>query len=270
MSKPLALYDRNILFNDAKTAFEAVKGVEDPLIAEPVIERVLMKHLGINIKRNRVVDLTPEQFEELKTDCLTTIQMAYLTVCNKNNCVTNTNTDDKVVSDEGQSGWVELSKKEIESISEQFKTQFKRAFWDKITEDLKMSPPNTEHLIVLLGEIRDMLNNLTPNNQSLVSENSEAINPQYLALQFKKGDKLEQLLGEVLYFVVEDRLKRLVAPAWDEELQEWWLAMQREIGSDQPIYEKVPIIFQGVYNWLNRLTQTVEQLRLKHKLSYQI
>ena len=98
MSKPLALYDRNVLFNDAKTAFESVKGIEDPVTAEPVIERILMKHLGINITRNHVADLTPEQFEELKTDCLTTIQMAYLTVCN--------GADNSTMSNDVQSGWI--------------------------------------------------------------------------------------------------------------------------------------------------------------------
>lgn len=234
-----------LLYREAIGVFDEVVDINDLEIVEPIIERLLLKHLEMNVRENRHAP-TPEQFDDIKTRCLVTIQQAYLTICDlRRNAST-----------------MELSKEQVESIARQVKGQFQRAFWDKLSSDLAATPPQLQHLLVLLTEVRDRLDRLTPNNRSILSVNRENIDLDYLRSQFKRNDSdwprsLSALLEMIVYFLVEDRFRKMVAPVYDKELNDWWVTVQDLMKSGQPLNQTVPEIFKGVYKWLELIENDV-------------
>lgn len=227
-----------LLYQEAIGVFDEVGDINDLEMVEPIIERLLLKHLEMNVRENGRPP-TPERFDDIKTRCLVTIQRAYLTVCDLRR----------------NASVVELSKEQVESIARQVEKQFQCAFWDKLSSDLEATPPQLSHLLVLLTEVRDRLDRLTPNNRSILRANKENIDLDYLRSQFNRSDSdwlqsLLALLETIVYFLVEERFRKMVAPVNDRELDEWWLTVQDLMKSGQPLHQMVPEIFKGVYKWL--------------------
>ena len=252
----------------------------------PIVEQLLTKWMRITLRENRInlQHITEKDFDDLKHNILSTIQKAYLELLNSNentslqqdevesppetrktnleNGTLGMQTEIPSTQNEKHStsgGLVSLSEEEINAISQQFETQFKRAFWDKITEDLKETPPKTDHIIVLLGEILERLDKLTPNNQKIIYENHENIDLSLFKNLFESSQFHLEALQGVVVFLVEDRLQKFIAPAYDEDLKLWYLNLKNEMSKGLPYYEIVPLIFQGIYQWLENVEKSLEE-----------
>ena len=287
---PIIPYNQTTLFHDAKRFFSGLENIENPEVAEPHIAKIMEKHIGINIKSNRLQltreGLQPKDFEAIKTNCLITIQMAYLNECNERECanrtpITTNNSDneqhtgenDRTGENDSTGGYVQLSKEEINAISQQFSTQFKRAFWDKIEKDLDKNPPETKHLLVLFREIRDRLDKMTPNRTDLIAMNHENIDLNYIQSQFNRPDKKQidaTLLVGLVHFVAEDRLQQFLAPVHNNAFKMWWDKIKVELnnnGSSESIGVTIVRVLEGLYEWIECVESDLEQFHNQVKMA---
>ena len=257
------------MYDESKDVFKGVldqaeiQDQESELsLIEPMIEQLLTKWMRILIKVRKVPRNDHGAFEELKTGCLQSIQMAYLDITkfplnnDKNRSQVNQNNDtDKGVTE----GLVQLSEAEIKSIETQFATQMRKAFWDKISEDLKAIPPRTQHFLVLFKEIRDRLDGLTPNNSRLIQENHDLMDLSIYGSLFERKGVTPEVLGDVLAFIVEDRLKKMVAPVDDLPLDTWYCEVKEKMVKELPSDLLVITVFQGLYEWLTKIETGVKE-----------
>ena len=158
-----------------------------------------------------------------------------------------------------------LSESEINAISQQFQTQFKRAFWDKIREDLKASPINLSQFMILVKEIRDRINNLTPNNLKFQANLTENVDLGIITnILSNLGLRLD-LLKPVVDYIIEERLRQLIAPQDDIEFDQWTKELDLVVNSVEPKEEIVVKIFQGIYTWIEKIEKGLDDFRLSRK-----
>ncbi len=220
---------------------------ESEIDSEAKLEKFIDKRLWIEMhayakfKNIDVLNRPVDEMISLRTEILNIIKRAY---------------DSQVMH-------VSLSDKNIEKLSDQCKENMHNAFWDLIADDLQQETIKTDHIIVLLEEIRDRIINLTPNNNSFREETLENINIKYLENLFKHklfcNDSLQGIVG----FIVEERLLKLCAPNYDKEIREWYNDICEEFKSVQPFHITVPKILKGVYKYIELTEQGMTKDNLK-------
>tara|TARA_Y100000816_G_C26098826_1_gene581979 strand:+ start:1018 stop:1521 length:504 start_codon:yes stop_codon:yes gene_type:complete len=99
----------------------------------------------------------------------------------------------------------------MESIKVRLETQFKKAFFNKVKEDLSKQPPDVEHMKVIIEELVNGLCKFVPNKPEIH--------------QFIKDDILVENIGVETMSLIIDRLihwvEQFQAPAHDLVTKSW-------------------------------------------------
>lgn len=240
------IYDNSVkIFLDRLPLNFDENNTEHLLLLETCIMEIMTKSME---SANR-----GEEFEDIKNQTLSTINLAFQIGFKE--------TRQHV-------GIVELSQEEILKITEQIKTHFHKAFWDKLTEDLNQKPVKVDQLIVLFSEILERLDKLTPNNLTYKHENHDRLSAKILESQIKNGVFRPEYLDGIVDFIISERLRKFISPADDQDFQEWTEQLYKILQQSTDISVAVPLIFQGIYRWLDRIEQQIREFNLQFKENF--
>ncbi|GLU02940.1 hypothetical protein SLE2022_201700 [Rubroshorea leprosula] len=101
-----------------------------------------------------------------------------------------------------------------------------KAFWDGIMESIRQDEPNYDHVIQLVGEVRDEICEMAP--QSWKEEITEAMDLEILCQVLKSGNLDIDYLGKILAFAL-GTLQKLSSPANDNQMRAQHQALLREL-----------------------------------------
>lgn len=223
---------------------------EHLLILEECIMEILTKSM------QNIVETCEEEFEDLKNQILSTINMAFQ-IGFKEGCLSQKCPPVNMVQQMPVK--FELSQEEIQGITEQVRAQFQKAFWDKLADDLSQVPVKSDQLIVLFSEILDRLDRLTPHNLNYLHDNHDQLSPGILKSQIVNGVFRPEYLDGIVEFIVIDRLKRYISSADNQEFQQWSDELFKVMHETSQYSVTVPLIFQGIYKWLDRIEQQIQE-----------
>ena len=119
----------------------------------------------------------------------------------------------------------------------------RRAFWDKLEEDLKEE--KYEHVIILIEEIRDNIADFTPHRQDLIDELHENIDVDFVR-QMLKHDAIDKEYTHKLVNYIITKLK-VMDSVEDEPYYETWRTSVNEKLVTLPLHEVLPKILMNVY-----------------------
>ena len=107
-----------------------------------------------------------------------------------------------------------------DNLKAQITKNMHKAFWNLIEDDLKKTPQDFKHIIVLIDEIRSRLCKLTPNNVKLQNEINEKIDPEFLKQIFTHNVFTPQHFFDIINFIIS-KIQLYCSPSDDKLLNEW-------------------------------------------------
>ena len=145
---------------------------------------------------------------------------------------------------------------EVENIIE-------KAFWNLFTESLVRFESNTlneqdiQWIINLLIEIRDLMNNLTPNNQTFVNETNENFDIQFIEQRIRNNSMDNKYLNQLLFFIM-DRICSLQAAIDDFSTKRWIYLTKEILKYNCHYYDLLPIYFKIIYTKLKKIHEQLK------------
>lgn len=149
--------------------------------------------------------------------------------------------------------------------SDEVENIIENAFWDVFKESLVRFESNTlneqdiQWIISLLIEIRDLINNLTPNNQTFVNETNENFDIQFIEQRIRNNSMDNNYLNQLLFFIM-DRILSLQAAIDDISTKRWIYLTKEILKYDCHYYDLLPIYFKIVYTKLNKIRDQLNVL----------
>lgn len=137
---------------------------------------------------------------------------------------------------------------EPNSVESQVKEVMQKAFWDSLREKIAKDPPDFSHAVVLLGEIKQLLENL------LLSHNEktrEMLNRELDAEVIKKQAHRGVIDLRHYASVILDFAKRICAPIRDDEIK------KLQEGHD------LLLTFQGIYKLVHNMALDMANFEIK-------
>ncbi|GLT42740.1 hypothetical protein SLA2020_167260 [Shorea laevis] len=111
-------------------------------------------------------------------------------------------------------------------IKSKIRETMEKAFWDSILESLRQDEPNFDHVIQLVGEVRDEICEMAP--QSWKEEITEALDLEILSQVLKSGNLEIDYLATILAFAL-GTLQKLSSPADEDQLRAKHQTLLREL-----------------------------------------
>ena len=140
-----------------------------------------------------------------------------------------------------------------------------KAFWDVFTESLVRFESNTLNeqdinwIISLLIEIRDLINDLTSNNQSFINETNENFDIEFIEQRIRNNSMDNNYLNQLLFFIM-DRIFSLQAAVDDFSTKRWIYLTKEILKYDCHYYDLLPIYFKIVYSKLKKIREQLSTI----------
>jgi hypothetical protein len=147
----------------------------------------------------------------------------------------------------------------LESLTSAVDTQVRRAFWDVLKTELRES--TSTHLEVLLTEVRDRINALTPRRHDWHIETNTALDSAYIG-QMVRHQCMDAESVNALVVFVTDRLLALGAPNDDERVRDWSSQLRARLDSGaDTLAEILPSFFEFVHTRLDAIEAATRECR---------
>ena len=146
----------------------------------------------------------------------------------------------------------------INNIKEQVESTYKKAYWDKLKED--MNNKNNDSLLLILEEIRARIALLTPNRIDIHQTLAEYIDID-LIKQMLDHDAMDNkfIYGLVSYII--ETLKQLEAPVQNVKTEEWKEETLKLLEDTNEISNFLPIFFQKVFDKIEVIENEVKLIK---------
>tara|TARA_B100001093_G_C26764917_1_gene987429 strand:- start:225 stop:752 length:528 start_codon:yes stop_codon:yes gene_type:complete len=148
-------------------------------------------------------------------------------------------------------------KKNIDKLNKQIENNFKKAFFDLLSEKIKQEPPDYEWIEKLYKELRDKLCNILKNNSILRNEIEESMDLILFSQMIRNNafDGLE-LYKQIVY--IFDKFKQLGSAARDKEVDIKKDEIIEMMKKNCTFYEIVPVFFKNSYYCLENIYTDLE------------
>ena len=143
---------------------------------------------------------------------------------------------------------VMINDSEIDSLKDQLEKTYKKAYWDKLEQDLNNQ--NYDSIILILEEIRSRIALLVPNRIDI-----------HLIKQMLDNNAIDNkfIYGLVNYII--ENLKQLEAPIQNEKTEEWRQETLKELENVENINKFFPMFFQKVYDKIEVIENEVKLIK---------
>ncbi len=138
----------------------------------------------------------------------------------------------------------------------------RRAFFDKLREDLAQESPDAgQWLVRLHAELAQRLAALRPRRAAEISDKMD--NGMFARKVAAKAFRKEDMRGMVDF--AYELLREIVAPDMDERLRSHYVRTMTAINAPNPLFsEAVPEFLDGAHALLDETMQRIERLRQRH------
>jgi|APSaa5957512535_1039671.scaffolds.fasta_scaffold37503_2 hypothetical protein len=129
----------------------------------------------------------------------------------------------------------------------QLRDIMKKAFWDKLEEDLKKQPPELRNVLSLLDEIKMKLKMLVPRRKDISDDIESSIDIDHIKNMFEHGAfDHDELLMIINY--IGNLIKSFGSPSDDNDTDEWLELMVERCINKDPMYVIIPEFFKIAFN----------------------
>lgn len=146
----------------------------------------------------------------------------------------------------------------INNIKEQVETTFKKAYWDKLKED--MNNKNYDSLLLTLEEIRARIALLTPNRIDIHQSIAEYIDVE-LIKQMLEHDAMDNKFVTGLVNYIITTLKNLEAPVQNVKTETWREETLKLLEDTKDIPDLLTIFFQKVFDKIEVIENEVKMIK---------
>ena len=146
----------------------------------------------------------------------------------------------------------------INNIKEQVEATYKKAYWDKLKED--MNSKNYDSLLLALEEIRARIALLTPNRIDIHQTIAEFIDIE-LIKQMLEHDAMDNkfIYGLVNYIITT--LKNLEAPVQNDKTEKWREESLKLLEDNKDLPSFLAEFFQNVFNKIEVIENEVKMIK---------
>lgn len=150
---------------------------------------------------------------------------------------------------------VMIDDKAIDSLKDQITKTYKKAYWDKLEQDL--NDKNYDSILLILEEIRARIALLTPSRIDIHQTLAEYIDIE-LIKQMLNNDAMDSkfIYGLVNYII--ENLKQLEAPVQNDKTEKWRQETLKELETVDNINKFFPMFFQKVYDKIEVIENEVK------------
>ena len=143
---------------------------------------------------------------------------------------------------------------------EQMREVMQKAFWDKVEADLKATPPDYKHTLVLFNEVKTMICSLIPNRKDLHDEIHEAVDTELIEqmIENKAFDhiSLESTLTYLIRFI-----RTLQPPVEDSDTDDWLNRTQDQCEDHCEWSDILPSFFKKAYRKIQSIQDGLATLK---------
>ena len=154
----------------------------------------------------------------------------------------------------------------IAGIKNQVESTFKKAYWDKLVEDLDNK--KYDSILLILEEVRARIALLVPNRIDIHQDLAEYIDVDWIK-QMLDHDVLDNTFIYKLFHYIIDKLKEMEAPIYNKDTEKWREEMtqlfQEDIkhsASRPPRARTIfPIFFQKVFDKIEKIEEETKMVK---------
>lgn len=146
----------------------------------------------------------------------------------------------------------------INNLKSQIEGTYKKAYWDKLIEDLDKKSYNS--FISILDEIRQRISLLTPNRVDMHKLLEEYIDTELIKQMLENDAVDDNYFYKLSHYIVE-RLKELEAPIENKKTEEWQSEIDEIFKSKIIIGEYFANFFQKVFMKLEKIENDTKIFR---------
>lgn len=143
----------------------------------------------------------------------------------------------------------------ISSLENQVTTSFKKAYWDKLKEDLDNK--KYESVLLILEEIRARIALMVPNRVDIHQQMAEYIDIEFIK-QMLDNDVLENTFMCNLVHYIVDKLKEFEAPVYNKDTEKWRDDINKLFLADIKHSDFFPIFFKKVYEKIEKIEEDIK------------
>ena len=143
---------------------------------------------------------------------------------------------------------------------EQMREVMQKAFWDKVEADLKLTPPDYKHTLVLFGEIKAMICGLIPNRKDLHDEIHETVDTDLIRQMIENKVFDHTALESTLTYLIRF-IRTLQPPVEDSDTDEWLNRTQDQCTDRCDWCIIIPGFFRKAYRKIQSIQDGLESLK---------
>lgn len=145
--------------------------------------------------------------------------------------------------------------KAIDSLKDQITDTYKKAYWDKLEQDLDNK--NYDSIILILEEIRSRIALLVPNRIDIHQTLAEYIDIELIKQMLENDAMDNKFIYGLINYIIEN-LKQLEAPIQNDKTEEWRQETLKELETIENINKFFPKFFQKVYDKIEVIENEVK------------
>lgn len=146
----------------------------------------------------------------------------------------------------------------IDSLKDQVENTYKKAYWDKLEEDLNNK--SYDSIILILEEIRSRIALLVPNRIDIHQTLAEYIDVELIKQMLNNNAIDHKFIYGLVNYIIEN-LKNLEAPSQNEKTEEWRQETLKELENIENINKFFPMFFQKVYDKIEVIENEVKFIK---------
>lgn len=139
----------------------------------------------------------------------------------------------------------------------QLREIMKKAFWDKLEEDLKKQPPELRNVLSLLNEIKMKLKMLVPKRKDIADDIDNTIDVEHIKNMFEHGAFDHDELVMIINYI-GNLIKSFGSPSEDNDTDEWLELMVERCTNKDPMYVIIPEFFKIAFNKVESIKEGSE------------
>lgn len=154
----------------------------------------------------------------------------------------------------------------LKPLQDQIEQNMKKAFWDIIMSDMNKDQPDYSHICKLILEIKERLQNLTPNNTTLKNELNEVLDEKFLEQLFIHKTLDSEHFVNLINFIMT-KLKTYCSPSQDAEVQEFENELMAKFRTNIVYSEFIVFFIPRVHDIIDKIVYQIEEFKKAQKRS---
>ena len=162
------------------------------------------------------------------------------------------------IDSSGNSNTSSMYEQHYKNLKEKIETVMKRAYWDKLKEDIENN--NFDSTLKILEEIRDRFCLITPNRPDIQAEIHENIDIKFIDQKIKHNAMEPQDIQNIILFIVKKITDygTLADEQWNEI---WKTQIEVFFNRKEPLSEIFPKFFKEALHRLAKIENEIESFK---------